>query len=71
MDWRNHFEDRVGKVYIFTREDGTGDYYTVTYESGYGCNFMIDISNRAKTRTSYQSVKDLYFMKRKELGIID
>lgn len=71
MDWRNHFEDRVGKVYIVTREDGTGDYYTETYESGYGCNFIIDISNSENTRTSYQSIKDLYLVKRKELGIID
>lgn len=71
MDWRNHFEDRVGVVYIVSRKDGTGDYYTKTYESGYGCNFMIDISNREKTRTSYQSIKDLYLVKRKELGIIE
>ena len=69
MDWRNHLEDRLGVVTYWKREDGVVDYYVKTYSSALGIRCLVDITSRQKKNQTYNSIDELFYYKRSELGI--
>ena len=69
MDWRNHLEDRLGVVTYWKREDGVVDYYVKTYSSALGIRCLVDITSRQKKNQTYNSINELFYCKRSELGI--
>lgn len=70
MSWRNHHEERVAQMSIIQGGGNTIHYYLYIYDSGYGLNCFIDISKLETSENTFNSVEDLYFTKRKELGIV-
>lgn len=69
MDWRNHLEDRLGDVMFCKREDGSVRYYVTTYSSALGTRCLVDITSRQKKNQTYNSIDELFYYKRSELGI--
>lgn len=69
MDWRNHFEDCLGDVTYWKREDGVVDYYVTTYSSGLGMRCLVDITSDQEKAQTYKSIDELFYCKRSELGI--
>ena len=69
MDWRNHLEDRLGRIKYYKREDGSGDYYVTIYSSGYGFRSLVDITKNNYTSQEFNDIKDFYIKKCNELGI--
>ena len=69
MDWRNHFEDCLGDVTYWKREDGVVDYYATTYSSGFGIRCLVDITSHQEKAQTYKSIDELFYCKRSELGI--
>lgn len=69
MEWHSHLRDRVGKVSLVTRDDGTGNYYVTIYDSGYGFDFIVDVSLREYFECTYSSVHQLSEDKYTILGI--
>ena len=69
MDWRNHYEDRLGRISFRKREDSTGFYIVEIYSSGYGIRSLVDIVKRNYYEQDFNNIKDFYEKKCKELGI--
>ena len=69
MDWRNHLEDRLGDVMFCKRKDGSVLYYVTTYSSALGIRCLVDITSRQKKAQTYNSINELFYCKRSELGI--
>lgn len=69
MDWRNHLEDRLGDVMYWKRENGSVDYYVTTYSSGLGLRCLVDITSHQQKVQTYNSIEELFYCKRSELGI--
>lgn len=69
MEWRSHLRDRIGRVSLITRDDGTGNYYVTIYDSGYGFDFIVDVSLREYFECAYSSVHQLSDIKYTTLGI--
>ncbi|MBR8707122.1 hypothetical protein IX307_002882 [Bacteroides pyogenes] len=69
MDWRNHYEDRLGRISFRKREDGTGFYIVEIYSSGYGFRVLVDIVNRKYYEETFERFDEIYQKKRKELRL--
>ena len=69
MDWRNHFEDRLGEISFYKRDDGSGFYIVLLYDSGWGFRMLVNIVKRDRTYQDFDDIKDFYIKKCKELGL--
>ena len=70
MDWRNHFEDRLGVVMYWTREDGTVNYCVKTYSSALGIRCLVDITSHQRKAQTYKSIDELFYCKCLEFNIL-
>ena len=71
MDWRNHYEDRLGRVSYYRRKDGSVCYIGITNDSGWGIRALVDISKSEWYSEDYRDVASLYRLKMRELKIVD
>ena len=69
MDWRNHDEDRLGRVSYYRRTDGSVCYFVFIYDSGWGIRMLVDTSKSEMYSEDYRDVASLYRLKMRELGI--
>ena len=69
MDWRNHYEDRLGRVSYYRRKDGSVCYIGITNDSGWGIRALVDISKSEWYSEDCKNAKSLYRLKMRELGI--
>ena len=69
MDWRNHDEDRLGRVSYYRRKDGSVCYIGITNDSGWGIRALVDISKSEWYSEDCKNAKSLYRLKIRELGI--
>ena len=69
MDWRNHDEDRLGKISYYRRTDGSVCYIGITNDSGWGIRALVDISKSEWYSEDCKNAKSLYRLKMRELGI--
>lgn len=63
MDWRNHIEDRISEILLFTRGDGSVYYCVNMYESHFNTPLWTLRDER------YCSIQEAYSSKQKEFGI--
>ena len=71
MDWRNHYEDRLGKVTYDRRKDGSVCYFVIIYDSGWGIRMLVDTAKSEMYSEDCKNAKSLYRLKMKELKIVD
>ena len=71
MDWRNHYEDRLGRVSYYRRKDGSVCYIGITNDSGWGIRALVDISKSEWYSEDCKNAKSLYRLKMRELKIVD
>ena len=69
MDWRNHYEDRLGKISYYRRTDGSVCYIVFIYDSGWGIRMLVDTPKSEMYSEDYRDVASLYRLKMRELGI--
>lgn len=69
MDWRNHYEDRLGEVTLDKRKDGSVCYFVVVYDSGWGIRIFVDTSKSEMYIEDCRDVASLYKLKMRELWI--
>ena len=69
MDWRNHYEDRLGRVSYYRRTDGSVCYFVFIYDSGWGIRMLVDTPKSEMYSKDYRDVASLYRLKMRELGI--
>lgn len=69
MDWRNHYEDRLGKIRYYKRKDGSVCYIVFMYNSGLGIRMLVDTSKSEMYSEDCKNAKSLYRLKVRELGI--
>ena len=69
MDWRNHYEDRLGKISYYRRKDGSVCYIVFIYDSGWGIRMLVDTPKSEMYSEDYRDVASLYRLKMRELGI--
>ena len=71
MDWRNHYEDRLGQISYYRRTDGSVCYIVVIYDSGWGIRMLVDTAKSEMYSEDCKNAKSLYRLKMKELKIVD
>jgi len=71
MDWRNHYEDRLGRVSYYRRTDGSVCYFVFIYDSGWGIRMLVDTPKSEMYSKDYRDAKSLYRLKIRELKIVD
>ena len=69
MDWRNHYEDRLGQISYYRRTDGSVCYIVLIYDSGWGIRTFVDTSKSEMYSEECKNAKSLYRLKMRELGI--
>ncbi len=69
MDWRNHYEDRLGEITLDKREDGSVCYFVVVYDSGWGIRTFVDTSKSEMYIEDCRDVASLYRLKMRELRV--
>ena len=69
MDWRNHYEDRLGRVSYYRRKDGSVCYIGITNDSGWGIRALVDISKSEWYSEDCKNAKSLYRLKMRELRV--
>ena len=69
MDWRNHYEDRLGKIILDKRQDGSVCYFVIIYDSGWGIRTFVDTSKSEMYIEDCKNVRSLYHLIVKELRI--
>ena len=70
MDWRNHYEDRLGKISYYRRKDGSVCYFVFLYDSGWGIRMLVDTPKSEWYSDDRINAKSLYRLKMRELGTI-
>ena len=70
MDWRNHYEDRLGKISYYRRKDGSVCYIVIIYDSGWGIRMLVDTPKSEWYSDDRINAKSLYRLKMRELGTI-
>ena len=71
MDWRNHYEDRLGQISYYRRTDGSVCYIVLIYDSGWGIRMLVDTAKSEMYSEDCKNAKSLYRLKMKELKIVD
>lgn len=71
MDWRNHYEDRLGQISYYRRTDGSVCYIVLIYDSGWGIRMLVDTAKSEMYSEDCKNAKSLYRLKIKELKIVD
>ena len=71
MDWRNHYEDRLGQISYYRRTDGSVCYIVMIYDSGWGIRMLVDTAKSEMYSEDCKNAKSLYRLKMKELKIVD
>ena len=71
MDWRNHYEDRLGEISYYRRTDGSVCYIVLIYDSGWGIRMLVDTAKSEMYSEDCKNAKSLYRLKMKELKIVD
>lgn len=71
MDWRNHYEDRLGEVTYDRRKDGSVCYFVIINDSGWGIRTFVDTSKSKMYIEDCKDVASLYRLKMRELKIVD
>ena len=71
MDWRNHYEDRLGKISYYRRKDGSVCYIVFIYDSGWGIRMLVDTPKSEMYSEDCKNAKSLYRLKMRELKIVD
>ena len=71
MDWRNHYEDRLGKISYYRRKDGSVCYIVFIYDSGWGIRMLVDTPKSEMYSEDRINAKSLYRLKMRELKIVD
>ena len=69
MDWRNHYEDRLGKISYYRRKDGSVCYIVIIYDSGWGIRMLVDTPKSEWYSEDCKNAKSLYRLKMRELGL--
>ena len=70
MDWRNHYEDRLGQISYYRRTDGSVCYIVLIYDSGWGIRMLVDTAKSEMYSEDCKNAKSLYGLKEKELKIV-
>ena len=70
MDWRNHYEDRLGQISYYRRTDGSVCYIVLIYDSGWGIRMLVDTAKSEMYSEDCKNAKSLYRLKMKELKIV-
>ena len=71
MDWRNHYEDRLGEISYYRRTDGSVCYFVTIYDSGWGIRMLVDTPKSEWYSEDRINAKSLYRLKMRELKIVD
>ena len=69
MDWRNHYEDRLGEISYYRRTDGSVCYFVTIYDSGWGIRMLVDTPKSEWYSEDRINAKSLYRLKMRELGL--
>ena len=70
MDWRNHYEDRLGQISYYRRTDGSVCYIVLIYDSGWGIRMLVDTAKSEMYSEDCKNAKSLYRLKVEELKIV-
>ena len=70
MDWRNHYEDRLGQISYYRRTDGSVCYIVFIYDSGWGIRMLVDTAKSEMYSEDCKNAKSLYRLKVEELKIV-
>ena len=69
MDWRNHYEDRLGEISYYRRKDGSVCYIVIIYDSGWGIRMFVYTAKSQWYSEDCKNAKSLYRLKMKEFRI--
>lgn len=69
MDWRNHFEDWLGEICFYSREDKTGFYICRIAKQALLFHWFEPSYEAFEYREDFDNINDFWKKKRKELGI--